>query len=665
MSERLHAVFASLCVLTGCFTIGDLLIGRSLSRRAPADVVLLSSGGFGLGVVAVATAIIGAAVGFSARVLAPFWYVLFVASVIWLFVRRRVTPADHSTREPVNLLSIAMFLLLAYHIVAFLLVGLTYPLGSDSFTYLLIPQTFLRTGTYIVPPLEPLGEPMPFFNAPFAFELIYLHVLALSNLIGPVLIAKLMFPITCALVLVIGRRLAGSDAGLFALGVLLVQPFLLYFFSESLDNYFIAVCFELLAYYFLWQSYESGKRSDLLLAGSFLGFMVAVKETTIYYMAAILLLFPILVIFKRRNSSADRLTAKRFAIALVHLIGPAILIAAIFPAILAIKTGALPYGGSLVAERLGIASVKSWYEPMVSLGYSGGYTKFVRYASDYGHSAFPPESLVRQTILLKDYLNNPFQPSISGRMTANSLSPIALLVNLIVFPALFYLFARGRTMLLWSAATLWLAYAAKLISYPFLDPPKSEIFQIVPTALLLGIALHLRGWRRTLQVLTFCLLVFGAINALRTYKTYSSTIDRYSGASIDEVAESFRQKWYRNHLHSSDVVFGRLMNECTYIDQGRCIPFFWRALYFLPWPTIQNRIEALGVTVLYDSTSPPSVLMDPSVAPLARRTDPALCRTVETMEAMYRANYKAKETYLSEHFARETSDGYGVIYVRK
>jgi hypothetical protein len=669
MEEQLHAILAVICVLIGCLTIGDLIVGRLLRRRAPADVALFSAGAFGLGLVAVTTAIVGAVSGFSARMIVPFWYALSAFSCLWWLIRPRAKRSDQSTPGTTSrLLAAGVFAALAYHVVAFLLVGLSYPLGSDSFTYLLIPQTFLRNGIYTVPRLEPLGEPMPFFNAPFAFELVYLHVLALSNLIGPVLIAKLIFPITCLLIYVLGRRLAGPDAGLFALAVLLVQPFLLYFFSESLDNYFIAVCFELLAYYYLWRYYDRGGRLDLLLAGSFLGFMFAVKETTIYYLIAILVLAPLLILAKARRDGMETLGGRpirQLGSLLIPLFVPVLFISAVFPIILALKTGALPYGGAIVARRLGLPSPHGFYEPMVALGYSGGYSKFVRYASEYGSTSFPPESLTPLAILLSRYLNNPFQLSVTGSMTAYSVSPIALVVNLVVFPPLFFLIARRNTMLLWTATTLWLAYAAKLATYPFVDPPKSELFQIVPTALTLAVALRVRHWERLLRGLTVCLLLLAVMNGVRSYKRYSSTIRRYTRAPIEDVADSFRQKWYRDHLSSSDVLFGRLMNEYAYIDKGRCIPFFWRALYFVPWKTVEQRIDALGVTVLYDSTAPPAHLIPPDIAPFAERTDPALYKTTRQMEATYLANYEAKEKYLSQHFVFETSDGYGKIYVRK
>ena len=92
----------------------------------------------------------------------------------------------------------------------------------------------MESGGYHIPTLEPLGDTMPFFNVPCLNEMLYLNVLAVSNLVSISLLAKVLSVITVLFLFAIVAEIGSTLGALVSVLLFLGQPMIQYFFMNLL-----------------------------------------------------------------------------------------------------------------------------------------------------------------------------------------------------------------------------------------------------------------------------------------------------------------------------------------------------------------------------------------------------------------------------------------------
>ena len=321
----------------------------------------------------------------------------------------------------------------------------------------------------------------------------------------------------------------------------------------------------------------------------------------------------------------------------------------------------------LLTEFRGEA-VNSWIYPRFKLFYN----PLLRYADLFVAHPGLPFSFAGPRRLLSYYMVNPFQLRYGPNLRIFSLSPI-LLVCVTVLPVFVLFYKKSDRFLRWLAFTLLLGYGVKLINYPLLEPPKSEVFQWLPAAIL--VACSVESWgslvgktrRRVLTILVLVLLPIIYINAYRTYRYYSGYIKTYSFANTEKMAATFNQSWYVQNLNEEDTLFGRHPNQVCYIKKPKLVLFFWEAMHFVPWETIEDRIDRLDPTAIYDDSKPPKEFESryDEILPILENRDPALHGMLTEVFSTYERNYVLKEKFLSAHYDPVMNDGAGTIYRRK
>ncbi len=668
MADRIVPMLVAAMMFAVSIAVGDLLLVKVFNIRLPNGLAWLTALFLGIGSLGIATVLAVVVFGVSPTGLRLTWGALVAGSASWA-VRRWRGPR-HSTTDPPLLrhrwvLAIvgAVFV---FHALAFIAAGFSYPLGSDTFVYLHIPQTLLRAGRYVIPGLEPLGEAMPFFITPALFEVLHVNSIGLGGLVTTSMLAKAVFVFACLLIWRVGAAMTSWTGGAVALALFLVEPFLLYFFYESGDNYFVAIGFQILAMYCLFRYHAERDHRNLLLGGVFLGLMLAAKQTTVYYFVSAIVLFPLLALAvarERQPGDAGRQDVRRQVLrdSTVFAV-PAVLLAAVFPLLVLVLAGALPYGMGPVAGPLGLEPYSGWYEEFVRIFLARPY---LRYPAEFVATPYLAPVLAPIRDALRSYWTNPLELTLGAAVSQMSHAPTSLLVTCAVFPLVTWLGARQRPFYTWAGAWLWLAYLLMLFTYPFLKPPKSQVFQFIPAFLVFAGAYWSLARERVGAGVLVALAPLMLINAYRIYPEYRSVVVNSVVKSRQVIAASHRQAWYNENLTGQDVLFGRLPNECTYIEKPACVPFWWQAMYFVDWEVIERRLTDLNVTVIYDSSQPPDVEFPQGRMPLIERKDPALAQEVKDSERRYRANYAKKVEFLARAYTVATNDSYGTIYRRK
>ena len=264
--------------------------------------------------------------------------------------------------------------------------------------------------------------------------------------------------------------------------------------------------------------------------------------------------------------------------------------------------------------------------------------------------------------LLKSYTASPF--AYTDNISLLWWSPLAMLASMVSLVVLVHhlFLAKGGSEKLWAWVLVFLfsAYTLKLATYPFLYPPKSEIFHIIPMFLVVGVTVA-RLNKNQLRAIIAVLLVVSASNAIQLSGPFVANIRKYSGASKRAVATYHRQVWYNDALEEGDVVFGRALNECTYIEPAECIPFIWQSLFFVEWDVVQDRVQEIEPTVIYDSSPHPDSIFPFSLELIERRF-PSIHEELGSIDSRYRMNYLAKEIFLETNYEFVTNDTYGNLY---
>ncbi|WP_061215002.1 hypothetical protein [Syntrophomonas wolfei] len=688
--DRISAITAVIVILITAHFLGYFTL-KPVKKYFNSEFFLnLSSIVFGIGIIGLLTAIIGGTIGYSIIGFRIFYSVAVLGICLyWIFNYKKLNLKFNHIK--IDLIFILILPVLLYHFISYLLIGLAYPNGSDSFSYLLVAQEYLRKGHFFPMLLEPLKDIMPMQDTTCLFEMVYINLLSISNLIATSLFAKLQFLIAVLITFFISKEMGSKKAAWIVVAIILTAPILAYFASESADNYFIAISFEILCIYFLWLFYKNRDFILLLYSGILAGMMVAAKLTTCYYAVALIIALPFLLNL-RLNETKELIDNKNkgkhwrlFNYSLIFMI-PVLIICSVFPILIYLKSGQLIYGLNWVPAD---ATVSSWYGPYQKMMFN----HYLRYSDIFIKYTEFPYCFAGILSLFKYYTFNPF---IVGNIWSLQFfhSPLSLLVILFSLTIIFS--RKVEPFYKWLASVIMLGYVAKLINYPFLLPPKSEVFQIVPATILFACVLNnsltintnnkkklnknnkklenkqflnkLTSNNRLLVNLFIVLLLpLIYINAFRVWPMYSYVIDRYSFASKKEVASDFRQQWYNDNLTNKNVVFGRGQNEICYIVKSKAIPFFWESMYFVSWNVIEERMNKLHVDVIYDSSAEPNSIK-PSyekILPVIKKRDHKLYMEINKALLLYEKNYGLKQVYLNNHYKQVTSDGLGLIYVKE
>ncbi len=190
MNERIIAFGAVFCFLIAAGFVGRLILIPARSLLKSKATYNLSALVMGIGAIAIITGVAGVLLGFSPRIIKAAYFVLAPSIIVyWAFHFKRFSMPRFSW----SIMALLLLPIVIYHFLGYFLLGFSYIVGSDSFSYVLIAQEYLKQGRFAPILLEPLREINPIFKAPCLFEMVYVTVLALSNLIAISLIAKLQF----------------------------------------------------------------------------------------------------------------------------------------------------------------------------------------------------------------------------------------------------------------------------------------------------------------------------------------------------------------------------------------------------------------------------------------------------------------------------------------
>ena len=678
MIERLLAFGAVLCVSLTAYFIGRFAIIPVWDLISSRPLRNLSSLIIGIGLIGIMTAIAGGIIGYSPSAFKGAYFVSILSIIVYLIIKKqklnwRIKPYFEF---PVTLVLIAAI----YHFICYLLTGFSYTIGSDSFSYVFIAQKYLEQGKFAPTTLEPLGEITPLFKIPCLIEMVYINLLSISNLIAANLFAKMQLIIALLTAFFVAKKMGGRLAGWLTIAIFLTEPIIAYFAGESADNYFLAASFQILCIYYLWLFYQSRKSVLLIYAGIFAGMMVSVKLTTCYYLFAFVIAMPFI---SQDLTSKIKIMVPRLVktiLTSLYFWAPALIIGSIFPLLIYLKTSGHIMGLDWTVFDLTNKHPSSWIYPF----YKIDYNNFVRYSDIF--VAYPnlPYSLAGTLRVLSFYLVNPFKLYFGGHLNTQSHSLVALLV-VVIFPFFIAFSKKVDYFLKWLACALLFAYVIKLLNYPLLDPPKSEIFQLLPAAILFACIFDKIKYAREsredrdfdlnitrnnifpFNIIIIVLLPIIYINAFRIWPQYHYLITNFSFANQEKISEDFQQKWYIDNLTERDILLGRHANQICYIKKPKVIPFYWEAMSFVPWETIEKRINELGVDVIYDSSGTPENLRGSyvKVLPIIKKRDPNLFSDIENTLLMYEKNYCLKEQFLKKNYTNVANDHAGKIYVAK
>lgn len=673
MNERFLAIGGVLCVLLVAYFMGRFAMIPVRDSIGSRSLRALSSLIIGMGLIGIVTAIAGGVIGYSQSIFKGVYIISILSFVLYLvFKKDKIKQGFGWQIKPYLEFPVVLVLVAAvYHLVCYMMTGFSYIIGSDSFSYIYIAQKYLALGSFAPIPLEPLGEIMPTFKVPCLIEMVYINLLAISNLIAINLFAKMQFIIALSTVFFVAKKMGGWLASWFAIAIFLTEPIIAYFAGESADNYFLSASFLILCIYYLWLFCQSRKSTLLLYSGIFAGMMVSVKLTTCYYLFAFIIAVPILLQkFHFQNKFLGFRFWSRLVMSLYFSI-PALVISGIFPLLIYLKTSGHIMGFDWVVTDLTDNNPISWIYPY----YKIGYNSFDRYSDIFIKHPDLPYSLAGVLRVLSYYFVNPFRLYFGGSLNVLSHSPVAFFV-VAICPFFIALSRKSDYFLKWLACTLLFAYGFKLLNYPLLDPPKSEIFQLLPTVILLSYFISIvkyewkgkvldNGW--ILRIVMVFLLPIIFINTYRIFPQYHGYIKSYSFASMEEISSRFNQKWYIDNLKEGDTLFGRHLNQLCYISKPKVVPFYWEAMHFVPWERIERRIKDLNVNVIYDSSYTPDYVRSRyiKILPIIMKRDRVLYSKIEDYLLMYEKNFSLKEKFLSKNCIEATSDPGGKVYVVK
>lgn len=681
ISEVLTATAAVMAVLLVAHLLGSLILRPVLASIDSTPLRHLLCLMTGIGAIGVLTLLAGITTGYSAKIIKSIYFCLGLAAIIYQLLR--LGSAQKSVKfaswwQQLDHAEKIISVLLAIHFLLYLLTGFAYPYGSDSFSYVLLAQEYLRLGQIIPMKLEPLLELTPLFKAPCLFEMVYLNLLAMANLIALSLFAKLQFIVTTLLIFFISREIGGPKAGWLAVTILLTEPILAYFAGESADNYNISLAFQIGSIYFLWLYYRSPRSALLVVAGLLAGAMVAAKLTTCYYLALMLLLIPVLVRISRRAAgfSDGWLSSIRRSLAFIL---PASLLAALFPILLFLVSGEMIMGLDWTITTPDRVPRETWIYPYFQLEYH----PLLRYRHIFETSPDFPLHLAQVKELFSFYLRNPLRITKYPEWIY-SHTPLALALALLL-PPVVALTRRCDPYLRWLAAVLLGGYLIKLFNFPLIIPPKSEMFQIVPTAILAAICLnryfstdlsvtgdgHLsrvaRLLRNPARATQLILLPFAIVNLIYVGGQYRSLIKSYTFKGQERVATIFNQKWLRDNLTEKDILFGKVANQICYISKPQIHQFFWESMLFVPWQRIEQRIIATRANYIFDSSQVPEKFLSGynNILPVIQRRNPSMHARLITAIELYRTNYSSKKAFIEQHFELVFRDSTGTVYRKR
>lgn len=680
IQEVLIAVAAVLVILMVAHLLGSLILRPVLNDIGSPALRQLLSLVTGIGAIGVLTLLAGITTGYSAKAITGIYLCLGLAAIGYHLLRLRSTPhtALPSPWRQLDRAEKVLVVLLAIHFLLYLLTGFAYPYGSDTFSYVLLAQEYLRLGQIMPMKLEPFLELTPLFKAPCLFEMVYLNLLAMANLVALSLFAKLQFIVTTLLIFFISREIGGSKAGWLAIAMLLTEPIIAYFVGESADNYNISLAFQIASIYFLWLYYRSPRPALLMIAGLLAGTMVAAKLTTCYYLALMLLLMPVLVRISRKAAgiSAGWLASLRGS--LIFML-PAALLAGLFPILLFLVSGEMIMGLDWTITTPDRVPRETWIYPFFQLEYH----PLLRYRHIFEASPDFPVHLAQVKELFSYYLRNPLKVTKYPDWLF-SHTPLALALALLL-PPVVALARRCDPYLRWLAAVLLGGYLIKLFNFPLIIPPKSEMFQIVPTAMLAAICLSryfATDWnvtgdgqfsrlacllRNPARACLLILLPFAIINLYYVGSQYRSLIKTYSFKSQEQIATIYNQKWLRDNLTEKDILFGKIANQICYIHKPEIHQFFWESMLFAPWQRIEQRILATRANYIFDSSQAPEKFLSgyQKILPIIQRRNPSMhARLVAALE-LYTANYARKTAFLERHFELVHQDATGTVYRKR
>jgi hypothetical protein len=627
----------------------------------------------GIGLIGILTAIAGGIIGYSTYAFKSAYFVSIVSIIVYLIIRKQKFKQNLSW-EIKPYFEFPVILVLAasiYHFICYLLTGFSYIVGSDALSYVYIAQKYLELGKFAPITLEPLREIMPTFKFPCLIEMVYINLLSLSNLIAINLFAKMQFIIALLTAFLVAKKMGGRLAGWLVIAIFLTEPIIAYFVGESADNYFLAASFQILCIYCLWLFYQSRRSILLIYAGIFAGMMVSVKLTTCYYLFAFIIAVPFISQkFYSQDKTARSGLWDRLVMSLYFCV-PALAISSIFPLIIYLKTSSQIMGFDWTLTDLINNHPNSWIYPF----YKIAYNNYEIFGDIFVKHPNLPYSLAGALKVLSYYLVNPFKLHFGGQLSIYSHSLVAFLV-VAIFPFFVAFSKKVDYFFKWLAWVLLFAYGLKLLNYPLLNPPKSEVFQLLPTAVLLSYFLskfeYVRGFKISDNKLVFkativFLLPLIYINAFRIWPQYHGLIYSYSFAGQEKIAKDFQQEWYIDNLVESDVLFGLHLNQILYIKKPKVIPFYWEAMHFVPWERIERRIKDLNVNVIYDSSYTPDYVRSRyiKILPIIMKRDRVLYSKIEDYLLMYEKNFSLKEKFLSKNCIEATSDPGGKVYVVK
>ena len=689
MNERIIAFGAVFCLLIVASFLGRLILMPAKSLVKSKATYHLSALLMGIGAIGIMTAIAGILWGFSPLIIKVVYFVLAPAIIVyWAFHFKKFSMPQFSW----SIITALLLPIVMYHFLGYFFLGFSYITGSDSFSYVFVAQEYLKQGRFAPIVLEPLRETMPIFKAPCLFEMVYVTVLAMSNLVAISLIAKLQFITALLVAFFISRDIGGRHAAWVVMAVILTEPIIAYFAQESADNYFLAASFEMLCLYYIWLYHNSRKSILLVYAGIFAGMMVSTKLTTIYYWVALAGAIPFLISFPVESSKKWSLTMmcqlrslKYFKTISAFMI-PAVVVGAIFPFLIFIETKEAVIGLDWLINGFTGNNINSWIDPF----YRIFYNHYTRDSDLFVSNPDLPYFYSTIKRLLSYYLVNPFQTHFSSSLSIFSHSPISLIIS-VIFPIYVIFSKKADRFLRLLALILSIGYVLKLINYPLCNPPKSEVFQLLAATILLSC--FILRWQDTdiaekeitcnietgkqyelingkntliLTVIVIFLLPLVYVNSYRMKDVYIE-IKSNSFAPAETMAVRFNQKWYIDNLSKEDTLFGRRTNELCYITRPKVIPFFWEAMYFVPWDIIEKRINDLNVTFIYDPSLPPNVVRSryDKLMPIIKQRDKHLFDELGKIFIIYENNYTKKNRFLSTYYGRVGADDVGQIYQRK
>jgi 4-amino-4-deoxy-L-arabinose transferase-like glycosyltransferase len=671
--DRFLAFGAVLCVSTAAYFIGRFVLTPVMDLTGSKALRSLSSLIIGVGLIGIVTAIAGSVIGYSPHVFKGAYIVLTLSIVLYLAVKKHkfeqglVWEIKPYLEFPVILILIAA----VYHFICYILTGFSYTIGSDAFSYVYIAQKYLALGKFAPMTLEPLGEILPIFKIPCLIEMVYINLLSISNLIAINLFAKMQLVVALLTVFFVAKKMGGQLAGWLTIAIFLTEPSIAYSAGESADNYFLAVSLLILCIYYLWLFYQSRKSVLLIYAGIFAGMMVSVKLTTCYYLFAFIIAVPFIAQkFYFQNKIKESGVWNGLMTSLYFYV-PALVIGSIFPIIVYLKTSTQVMGLDWVLTDLTNGHPNSWIYPF----YKIAYNNFVRYNDLFVKHPNLPYSIAGTLRVLSFYLVSPLKLHFGGNLNIFSHSPVAFLVGVIA-PFFIAFSKKVDYFFRWLACVLLFAYGVKLLNYPLLEPPKSEIFQLLPTAIIFSYFISkvkylwrgkVRNNKSVFKIIMVLLLPIIYINTFRIWPQYHNLIKHYSFAKQEKISEAFEQKWYIDNLTEKDILLGLHPNQLCYIKKPKVIPFFWESMHFVPWEIIEKRIVDLKVSVIYDSSYFPDKARDRyiEILPIVKKRDKTLYRRIENYLLMYEKNYTLKEEFLHKNYKEVASDYAGKIYVIK